>query len=232
MRSFLASIGFLASISFFAGCAVSTENAEEPAVESRDEALRVELLHGAYSLTDAEGPTLPRIESIVFSADKTFFASVDTGIRCFRAPCPSQARLDGAFRQTKRAVTLSYEQPGASRASDRFTYTIAGDTLVLVKEGSVPTKLTFAKQGTFCLEASDCENQSYTRVTCTGHTTCSESNACGYACGSEPKPRICFSQSDCGDDQNCQPGICKMYCLAGDDNCCAPSLCIGAASEP
>lgn len=40
----------------------------------------------------------------------------------------------------------------------------------------------------------------------------------------------CQTDSDCGDDEYCQPGLCLFYCSVDDEDCCGPNYCVPNAT--
>src|SRR5688572_12458590 len=93
------------------GCAADADPVDdadaEEAAASEDELNAAQRnLVGAYHHTSgAMRP--PTFQGLVFNADGTYFADVDTGIRCVRAPCPSHVRLAGRFTATRSYVRLN-----------------------------------------------------------------------------------------------------------------------------
>ena len=111
------------------GC---TASVSDEANESTQDAVGAEADAVKATIVGAwEGGTGP-IFSIEFSTDTTgrgnatatkFYASVDTGIRCIKAPCPSEANVEGTYVISGGRVTLS--PISGARASYHGTYKFA-----------------------------------------------------------------------------------------------------------
>lgn len=101
---------------------------------SQDE-LRASAAHlvGAYQGGTSAAARPPTFDGLVLNADGSFFADVDTGIRCIVAPCPSGEHIEGTF--TAGAKTLSLSSTTASQHSQHllgtYTYLVQGAKLSL-----------------------------------------------------------------------------------------------------
>lgn len=140
------------------------------------------------------------------SRGQHYFADVDTGIRCVRAPCPSEARVEGYFTANTRTVTLNQTDAvaGVTLAyAGAFQYRFADSdaTLVLSRGGREVARLH--KQASYCAEADDCHEQRLITPRCVGAFSC-EDHACRYRCG----PRPGAEGATCG-------GIAGLRCAAG-----------------
>ena len=132
-----------------------------------------------------------------FNADGSFFADVDTGIRCITAPCPSNVRLTGRYTATKSYVRL-VAKAGAEPSDyyGRYKYTLAGDVLSLTRTGKAYSgwSNTLDKETSYCAQADDCWSQSIIHPMCMGGWVCGggidnqSSNQCGWKCGTFPPP--------------------------------------------
>src|SRR5687767_282744 len=93
------------------GCAAdATEagdegDAEEAATTQEELNANANRLVGAY-LGSGGSMRPPTFQGLVLERDGQFFADIDTGIRCVRAPCPSHVRLTGKFSATRNYVRL------------------------------------------------------------------------------------------------------------------------------
>jgi len=179
------------------GCAAdSTDAADdgdaEEAAASQDELnAAASKLVGAYH-GDGGSARPPRFDGLVLSADGSFFADVDTGIRCFRAPCPSEVRLKGHYTATKSYLRLTAD-PGSAPSDyyGRYKYTHVKDELTLTRTGSLWNgwSAKLAKELSYCSEPTDCNSQGLIHPMCWGGWTCGNaqaSNVCSYKCGIVP----------------------------------------------
>ena len=97
----------LAAISTAVACGSAPVDVGQTDPESSDEALSKswQKLVGAF---EGQGGS---IGAIVFTSETgngghTFFADVDNGIRCIKAPCPSTSRIEGWYTAGTKYVTL------------------------------------------------------------------------------------------------------------------------------
>jgi len=180
---------FVASaFAFVPGCAADTAqdeaDAEESAASEDELSTNAAKLVGAFHGEGSVHP--PTFEGLVFKQDGTFFGDVDTGIRCFRAPCPSGVHVEGKFSATKNYVRLSPKSGPATQFYGRYRYTIAGDTLSLSSKTLGATwSNTLNKEASYCAQPSDCRVQDLAQPRCMGSWTCgaSKANICSYKCG-------------------------------------------------
>lgn len=222
--------GFAMCSALLAGCGASPDAGLQDESESADEARTPswQRFVGAW-----EGSTGP-FHAIVFTSTPDgrghhYFADVDTGIRCIRAPCPSSARTEGPFTANTSTVTVS---PADVRLgvttpyNGPFQYSFRGtDTLVLSRGGHEVARLTRAPS--YCAEADDCAEQHLITPRCVGHATCTE-HRCGYRCG-VPTPPTCLTLT-------CAPGYfcdntggahCVTNCATV--RCTADTVCVADA---
>jgi hypothetical protein len=182
------------SMAAMAGCSADAAS-QDPADAEEAEASQDELnanasrLVGAYKGQGSVRP--PTFQGLVLESNGTFFADVDTGIRCVRAPCPSNVRLTGKFTATKSYLRLS-PLPGeeASSFHGRYRYTLAGKRLSLSRTdlgGAWSNDLE--KGASYCATADDCGGQGIIHPMCVGEWTCA-AHACGYKCGVTPTNEI------------------------------------------
>lgn len=170
-------------------CAVdaSQQDTDEETSASQDELnAAATRLVGAYHQTGGAARP-PTFEGLVLLRDGSYFADVDTGIRCVRAPCPSNVRLEGTFSATAKTLRLN-PKPGqqASAFHGKYNYTLSnGGELGLTRAGASWNNWsnTFSKKNSYCAEPKDCGGQGLIHPMCVGQWTCGEQNACGYKCG-------------------------------------------------
>lgn len=183
------------------GCAADADPVDdadaEEAAASQDEinAAQAKLVGAFHGNGGSARP--PTFQGLVFNQDGTFFADVDTGIRCITTPCPSNVRLTGKFTATKSYVRLN-AKPGAE-ASDfygRYKYTLVGDKLSLTRTGASWSgwSNSLEKETSYCAQADDCWSQNIIHPMCMGGWVCGgginnqSSNQCGWKCGTFPPP--------------------------------------------
>jgi hypothetical protein len=176
-----------------AGCAADSgetdEGAAEEAAATADElSANAARIVGAYRGEGSLRP--PTFQGLVFKQDGTYFADVDTGIRCVRAPCPSHVRLEGRFSATAKYLRLN---PVAGSAAEsfhgRYRYTLSkSGKLELSRTGAewADWSNDLDKEVSYCAEANDCPGQNLIAPRCLGQWTCSETRACAYKCGMPP----------------------------------------------
>lgn len=125
-------------------------------------------------------------DGVVFKADGTFFAGVNTGIVCDSAPCPSRIHLSGTYNAVGASLVLD-ATPGEADSGmgfyGRFTIARQGGTLKIARDGN-SGELTL--ETSYCSLPSDCEGQGIIVPACVGGWTCSAQNSCAYACGVAP----------------------------------------------
>src|SRR4029079_2395087 len=92
---------------------------------------------GSYTGTAAGRP--PTFDSLNLRPDGTFDAVVDSGIRCFRAPCPSSNEIYGTYTAGAKTFTLKALQ-GAdpSEYYGRYDYKAKADgSLKVTRKGQL-----------------------------------------------------------------------------------------------
>lgn len=173
------------------GCAVDTTSdedaegdAEEASTSEQELSSYANKLVGAYTHS-AGAMRPPTFEGMAFNADGTYFADVDTGIRCITAPCPSHVRLEGKFTATKNYVRL-YSKPGVTHSFyGRYKYTLSSTgRLSLSRTGSSWANWwnRLGKQTSYCREDNDCYAQNIIHPMCMGQFDCTAQNACKWSC--------------------------------------------------
>jgi hypothetical protein len=99
--------GLALSLTAFAGCYSAPDAGLDDTGEAVDEAVGTSWRPFVGAWVGDSGP----FHGLVFtqqtrSRGHNFFAYVDNGIRCVRAPCPSEAQVEGYFTANARTVTL------------------------------------------------------------------------------------------------------------------------------
>lgn len=193
------------------GCAAESSVAED-AIEG-DEA---ELTAAARDLVGAYVDDSGTIKGLVLTSEAVgqqakFFADIDTGIRCVRAPCPSSARIEGTFTAGTKTITLRSSSPYANVITGKYRYLRQGAKLSLTKDGK---SQSLAKETSYCAASDDCYRQAIIVPACMGSFSCN-ANACAYSCGLPPAPppssTKCYSSESCADDEYCttEDGVCN-----------------------
>jgi hypothetical protein len=201
------------SVLFTVGCAAEVGEATGEDIDTASDELRApSALAGAWH--GASGA----IQGIVFD-DATvpfgigsFFADVDTGIRCVRAPCPSTARITGSYRITGNTVRLTSQnaRPEARPFLGTYRFTVRRDQLVLSKDGKA---YSLTRAPSYCAAPVDCESQNLIRPLCIGQWSCTAESTCAFQCG-EPQPRPCadLDEATCSTTTGCKPVYGPSYC--------------------
>lgn len=211
-RSLFFALSSFAALSFaLVGCAADV--AEEDMVEEAESDLSAagRALIGSYA--DDSGA----FKGLVLTSKKVgqrnvFFADVDTGVRCIKAPCPSSERIEGTFTAGSKTITL--RSTTASGLADhllgKYNYVKQGDKLTLFRKGFTQS---LAKQLSYCAAPTDCESQDLIHVMCVGSWSCTATNTCAYSCGAPaPAPSTsCYASDDCGATEYCttEDGVCN-----------------------
>ena len=195
--------GVALSFSMMAGCYGAGDTLDESGATTEEVSARV--LDG---FTGAWVGDSGSFHALVFTATtegagRHYFADVDTGIRCVRAPCPSEARIEGRFTAGTRNVTLRGDTsaPGASLLGT-YAYALTATTLTLSQNGRVVARLH--KVTSYCAEADDCGEQRLITPRCLGSFSCTAEHTCRYTCG---RPAAGLGEL-CG-------GIAAIQCGAG-----------------
>ncbi len=192
------SAAFVASAFVFVpGCAAEAPqddaDAEEAASSEDELSTNAARLVGAFHGEGSVHP--PTFEGLVFKQDGTFLGDLDTGIRCFRAPCPSSAHLEGKFTATKNYVRLSPKSGPATQFYGRYRFAIVSGKLTLSSAALGATwSNSLNKETSYCAQPSDCAGQGIIVPSCMGSFTCGSgigsqsANTCGWKCGVFPPP--------------------------------------------
>ena len=167
--------------------AEKAEKAEEAETSAAELTANAKKIVGAFHGASTARP--PTFEGIVFAQNGTFFADLDTGIRCITAPCPSSAHLEGTFSATKSYIRLTAK--AGTPSSDfygRYKYTLNGDKLSFARTASGTTWLqSLGKEISYCAAAADCGGQGLIHPMCApGGWSCSAANTCAFKCGGLP----------------------------------------------
>ncbi len=134
----------------FVGCAIHDDSNVAGNVESETQS---QALEGQSALDiigswESESGTIYRIEFTTDPSEdirgsvrgKRFSATVDNGIRCVRAPCPSETSFNGVYRLRGKAITLSaidHPTPDIEQYFGVYRTSIdASGRLSLVKRGA------------------------------------------------------------------------------------------------
>ncbi|MDB4997468.1 MAG: hypothetical protein JWM74_4900 [Myxococcaceae bacterium] len=177
------------------GCSADAGTEGDEMDDASQDELRASAAHlvGAYHAGTSAGARPPTFDGLVLNADGSFFADVDTGIRCIMAPCPSNVRLTGKFSATKALLRLL---PAKGEQTESFhgtySYAFTGKKLSLTRTGTNWKNWSndLTKGTSYCSEASDCDAQGIIHPMCVGSFTCGSSNACAYRCGIVPVPAV------------------------------------------
>lgn len=185
------------------GCAADADSLDdadaEEAAASADEinAAQAKLVGAFHGAGGSMRP--PTFQGLVFNTDGSFFADVDTGIRCITTPCPSHVRLAGRYSATRSYVRLTAADPKGAESSDfygRYRYSLVGDKLSLTRRGSAWNGWAndLEKETSYCGQPDDCWGQNLIHPMCMGGWVCGgginnqSANQCGWKCGFEPPP--------------------------------------------
>ncbi len=165
------------------GCSASPDSGDDTTDDSAELSNAWQDLTGAYENHGAGAVREIVFEPVADVHGHRFFANVDNGIRCIKAPCPSIDRVEGWFTAGPKTLTLHQymTQPagGGSDISGRYSYTLVNGALSLTRAGQTQT---FNDVGSFCDDVSDCSDQAFIHVMCVGTPTCNQ-NRCGFHCG-------------------------------------------------
>ncbi len=189
-------LGLALAAAMVPGCAADVgeedEGAAEEANTTQDELnANAQKIVGAFTYESSSRS--PSFMALVFKQDGTFFADVDTGLRCVRAPCPSIQRVSGRFSVTANYISLLAATPGGATTTyhGRYKYSLAigretgVQKITLTRAGQTWTGWTNTvnKVGSYCTAAADCNGQAIMHPMCVGSFTCTPQNTCGYKCG-------------------------------------------------
>jgi hypothetical protein len=155
-----------------------------------------------------------------------WFADVDSGVRCVRAPCPqATARVEGVYTATSRTLTLTASDSRLTFPTPvlgTFNYTLRGETLRMTRGGAATASLH--KAVSYCAEADDCHEQSLITPRCLGRFTCTTENTCRFVCGLP----ISNEGEFCGGIANIQCAA-GLRCVLGGSNPDAGGVCRSSA---
>jgi hypothetical protein len=119
MNVFRLMLGAALASTLVIGCAAETASTPAEAEQASAEALSYSSIVGSYE--SAEGPVF----SINFTSKAAqtlgggvkghaFTATIDNGVRCIKAPCPSTSDVSGIYVVSGKTLTLtSYDKPAA-----------------------------------------------------------------------------------------------------------------------
>jgi hypothetical protein len=210
---------FALSLAAFAGCYSAPDAGLDDTGEAVDEAVGTSWRPFVGAWVGDSGP----FRGLVFtqqtrSRGRHFFAYVDNGIRCVRAPCPSEAQVEGYFTAASRTVTLR-PSPAVTFPTVSFgvyQYALRGERLTLSQGGRVVAELR--KAVSYCGEASDCAEQSLIAPRCLGRWTCTAERACRYVCGT---PISTCANVRCSATTHCVESATGPRCVANGPSCAA-----------
>ena len=183
MKNQLLSAMFLGSVLAIGGCAAETTQADgESQASEEDLSGSATKLVGAYQIAGSSARP-PTFRGLVFKSDGTYFADIDTGIRCVRAPCPSEQKIEGKYTATKGTINL-HQGAGAAASSfyGRYSYSLTTKKLSLSRSDWSGWSNSMSPEISYCTETQDCDGQGIIHPMCVGHFDCA-SNSCGYKCG-------------------------------------------------
>jgi hypothetical protein len=138
-------------------------------------------------------------------AGRHWFSDADNGIRCVRAPCPSESRFEGVFTATTRTINLRSADPRLGvpvGVYGTYSYTLRSDVLTLTQGGRVVARLH--KVTSYCADADDCGEQRLATPRCLGGWMCTAAHTCRYAC----------ARPAAGEGEMCG-GIAGITCASG-----------------
>ena len=133
-------------------------------------------------------------------AGRHFFADVDNGVRCVRAPCPSEARIEGVLTATSRALQLRLSDPSVTVPGllGGYNYTLRGDVLTFTAGGRAVARLR--RVASYCAAGDDCAEQRLTTPSCVGVWSCSAARACNWTCITRCATVRCSATTHCVDN--------------------------------
>jgi hypothetical protein len=203
----LASLFAILVASTVAACAVDASDTTDGTEDvSQDDALTAagKALVGAY--TDDSGA----FKGLVLTSERVgqgakFFADVDTGIRCIKAPCPSTVRIEGIYTAGTKTITLRLD-PNANklgaRLAGKYNYLVQGEKFSLSRKGFAQS---LAKTISYCADETavqDCFAQDLVIPACFGSTfSCSAERTCEWSCKPFIPPTCPPVMPNCGADE-------------------------------
>lgn len=177
-----------AALATLAGCAADPNTSDNAATSNDDFSVSILKLSGAYRVSDDNAASGAGIKGIVFNSDGHFFADIDTGVRCIKAPCDgANARLSGSYKISGHSVTLSPVANAINEYYGRYDVTVGDDGMVTFShagEGVAPATAKLEPASSYCAAAVDCGSQDLVHPMCApGGWTCSAVSACSFKCG-------------------------------------------------
>jgi hypothetical protein len=174
------------------GCAsepASEADADELGSTEADLTANAARLVGAFTMESSNA--YPIFKGLVFQSDGTYFADVDTGIRCIGAPCPAGGRISGKYSATAKFLTLRAAAGTDTSFAGRYRYSLAIGRESGVQKITLSDHVGFAsgwtttvaKERSYCVAATDCDGQNLVIPKCIGTATCGADNRCGFKCG-------------------------------------------------
>jgi hypothetical protein len=108
------------------GCAseaLSEADAEEQGATEADLTANAARLVGSFEFEAGNVP--PRFNTLKFNADGTYYADIDTGIRCVTTPCRAGAQIFGRYSATATYLTLRADTGSDTGFTGRYKYALA-----------------------------------------------------------------------------------------------------------
>ncbi|MBX3190459.1 MAG: hypothetical protein KF819_25895 [Labilithrix sp.] len=196
------------------GCAADAQDDDQDDVEETADELTAagKKLIGSYKDDSGAFKGLVLTDEKVGQGNK-FFADVDTGIRCVRAPCPSSERIEGVFTAGTKTITLK-STTASSRVQHllgQYKYLVQGDKFSIWKKGF---SQSLEKSVSYCAEASDCYRQQIIHPMCLGQFTCGATSSCSWKCGVPlpVDPCVGLEQAACTANSACSPTFGPSVC--------------------
>lgn len=220
-----------------AGCAADTD-ATDGAVDAQ-EAMELNAdgkqLIGSYKNDSGSFKSLILTAETVGQANK-FSADVDTGIRCFRAPCPSAEHIEGTFTAGSATLTLKSATvtERAAHLLGSYRYQVQGSKLSLTRKDFSQSLEKIAACSTLdqsaCLANDACE-PTMGPSSCTPDGKKCTRDFVFKGCSDKVVATVCMGSESCGVGNHCsvQDGVCNSSgMLAVCSGTCVP----GAVKKP
>lgn len=208
-------LGLAIASSLAIGCASQTDAEDNSEAAESDLSAAGKALIGSY-IDDSGAFRSLVLTSTKVGARNTFFADVDTGIRCIMAPCPSSARIEGTFTAGSKTITLRSDSAPAEAQHllGRYSYLVQGEKFSLWRKDFAQS---LEKVGSYCAPATaaqDCDAQNLIVPSCMGSFSCA-SNSCNWKCGVGPwTPCSTLDEATCKTDTRCQAKYGPSWCSA------------------
>jgi hypothetical protein len=182
------------------GCATDVaadgSDGEEATAESGLSSAAARLV-GSYVLEGGRSnQSIPLIQGLRLNRDGSFLSDLDTGIRCFRAPCPSHVRVKGTFTATATKLTLTSndrrEVQSYAYKAVNTEFGVSSLELTQASFNRIWTNTLVNANGAYCRDANDCATLPLPAVQGAIHTC--EENRCGSGnTSTRPKVSKCLA---------------------------------------